>query len=351
VSRKALRGQNLIDRCGTPAYIAPEVLEQKGYDGYAADVWSAGVVLYAMLYGVFPFRADNAPELEAAIRDGKYVLPADVSEEARELVLYVLEPDPKLRLTIPEILEQPWMRDADDSRTRISRRRVGELFTAEEKEAITREYSFREAEGDVEADIEGGNDVESSIFTEHHLDTTENEDDNTDLSRSAILAPFNTVEHNPPAEPHPEALLKKKKNMIKFSSKLRELDRCYERNNNSQLDNGVYLPQAVPLCELYSEPDLNANPNLISNPGFGINSAFTPAQLVHKGVAKAPSHSARQTAVFAARATAATSAQSFYRIPTSIGTPHSPRGRSRHPGSDGKDGIQCELCGVLALKQ
>lgn len=51
------------EQCGTPAYIAPEVFENIGYENYASDVWSAGVVLYAMLYGTVPYKASNMTEL------------------------------------------------------------------------------------------------------------------------------------------------------------------------------------------------------------------------------------------------------------------------------------------------
>lgn len=44
------------EQTGTPAYIAPEIILDEGYSGYGADIWSAGVVLYTMLYGVVPFR-------------------------------------------------------------------------------------------------------------------------------------------------------------------------------------------------------------------------------------------------------------------------------------------------------
>lgn len=49
----------MFEQCGTPAYIAPEVFENKGYFGYQSDVWSTGVVLYAMLFGTVPFKASN----------------------------------------------------------------------------------------------------------------------------------------------------------------------------------------------------------------------------------------------------------------------------------------------------
>ena len=53
----------MSEQCGTPAYIAPEILLDRGYEGFAADVWSAGVVLYAMLFGAVPFKANNMTEL------------------------------------------------------------------------------------------------------------------------------------------------------------------------------------------------------------------------------------------------------------------------------------------------
>ena len=52
------------EQCGTPAYIAPEVFRGKGYKGFQSDIWSAGVVLYAMLYGTVPFKATNMVELQ-----------------------------------------------------------------------------------------------------------------------------------------------------------------------------------------------------------------------------------------------------------------------------------------------
>jgi len=56
-----------MEQCGTPAYIAPEVFRGKGYRGFQSDIWSAGVVLYAMLYGTVPFKATNMTELQKQI--------------------------------------------------------------------------------------------------------------------------------------------------------------------------------------------------------------------------------------------------------------------------------------------
>lgn len=64
VSKVIQPGQVMNEQCGTPAYIAPEVFESNGYQGFASDIWSTGVVLYAMLYGAVPFKATNMSELQ-----------------------------------------------------------------------------------------------------------------------------------------------------------------------------------------------------------------------------------------------------------------------------------------------
>ena len=68
---KFLNSTKLFDQCGTPAYIAPEILRNEGYD-FSVDVWSAGVVLYAMLSGNVPFKGKNVQELHERILKGKF---------------------------------------------------------------------------------------------------------------------------------------------------------------------------------------------------------------------------------------------------------------------------------------
>lgn len=63
VSKLVKPGDIMMEQCGTPAYIAPEIFEGQGYQGYVSDIWSAGVVLYAMLYGTVPFKASNMSDL------------------------------------------------------------------------------------------------------------------------------------------------------------------------------------------------------------------------------------------------------------------------------------------------
>jgi serine/threonine protein kinase len=74
VSKIVRPGETMTEQCGTPAYIAPEILKDEGYEGFAVDIWSAGVVLYAMLYGAVPFKANDLAELQRHIIASEYTL-------------------------------------------------------------------------------------------------------------------------------------------------------------------------------------------------------------------------------------------------------------------------------------
>ena len=86
VSKLCRPGETMLEQCGTPAYIAPEILLDKGYRGVSVDVWSAGVVLFSMLYGTVPFKGASMSELHQLIIGGKYTLKDDVSPESRSLL-------------------------------------------------------------------------------------------------------------------------------------------------------------------------------------------------------------------------------------------------------------------------
>jgi 5'-AMP-activated protein kinase catalytic alpha subunit len=109
VSKIVKKGEIMTEQCGTPAYIAPEILKDKGYTGFQVDIWSSGVVLYAMLYGTVPFKANNMSELQKLILKAKYTLKDEITEEAKDLLTLLLEVDPEKRIKIPEILAHKWL--------------------------------------------------------------------------------------------------------------------------------------------------------------------------------------------------------------------------------------------------
>ncbi|GJP48623.1 hypothetical protein CLOM_g7914 [Closterium sp. NIES-68] len=101
-------GHFLKTSCGSPNYAAPEVISGRLYGGPEVDVWSCGVILYALLCGSLPFDDENIPNLFKKIKGGVYSLPSFLSTGARDLVPRMLLVDPMKRITIPEIRQHPW---------------------------------------------------------------------------------------------------------------------------------------------------------------------------------------------------------------------------------------------------
>ena len=121
--------------CGTLNYIAPEIVKNTGYDGQLADIWACGVILFFMLTGRRPFDDESVHKLLDKIIVGDFKFPTPqgglglskinsssggddgqkikISEEAKDLVKRILNPNPRKRFTIEQIMMHPWMQTAD----------------------------------------------------------------------------------------------------------------------------------------------------------------------------------------------------------------------------------------------
>ncbi|KAG2626818.1 hypothetical protein PVAP13_3KG136524 [Panicum virgatum] len=96
--------------CGTPAYVAPEVLSRKGYNGAQADVWSCGVILFVLAASYLPFHERNLIEMYKKISKAQYRCPRSFSAELKELLYGILNPDPNTRIPISRIKRSAWYR-------------------------------------------------------------------------------------------------------------------------------------------------------------------------------------------------------------------------------------------------
>nr|UFP37825.1 CIPK10 [Lonicera japonica] len=96
--------------CGTPAYVAPEVIGKKGYDGAKADIWSCGVILYVLLAGFLPFQDDNVVAMYRKIYKGDFKCPPWFSPESRKLITKLLDPNPSTRITTAKIMQSSWFK-------------------------------------------------------------------------------------------------------------------------------------------------------------------------------------------------------------------------------------------------
>ncbi|KAL9351045.1 hypothetical protein Peur_058300 [Populus x canadensis] len=132
---------------GTPAYIAPEVLSRREYDGKLADVWSCGVTLYVMLVGAYPFEDHEDPKnfrkTINRIMAVQYKIPdyVHISQDCRHLLSHIFVANPSRRITIKEIKSHPWFlknlpRELTEAAQAMYYRRENPTFSLQSVEEI-----------------------------------------------------------------------------------------------------------------------------------------------------------------------------------------------------------------------
>ncbi|KAH9027927.1 kinase-like domain-containing protein [Lactarius hengduanensis] len=94
--------------CGSPHYAAPEVIEGRAYNGSSSDIWSCGVILFALLAGRLPFDDEDLHTLLEKVKIGSYDMPQAIDKRAQDLIARMLEKDVRKRITIEQILAHPF---------------------------------------------------------------------------------------------------------------------------------------------------------------------------------------------------------------------------------------------------
>ena len=227
----------LYEQCGTPAYIAPEVLAGGGYCGFPVDLWSSGVVLYSLLMGKIPFKAQKISELQDLIMSGNYKIIEGISKNASDLLNKLLEINPSKRISVDEALNHPWFLDNNDYNSTENKYN---LFTKAELILLSKNnVDYRNCPKE---DI-----IEN--FTIENLDTNKFNENKNIKTKSIIFAPFNTsYELNELKNDNfnlKEIKLEKglviQNNIILYDQDANALNRQYELNNNGEIDHGVII--------------------------------------------------------------------------------------------------------------
>ena len=237
----------LYDQCGTPMYIAPEILlstKDKGYNAYPVDMWSSGIALYIMLSGTLPFsiehkhtnKDENNAELQYAIihNDPKPI--DNISKDAKHLLRGLLTKNPKKRFTPDDVLNHSWFRDEDF----LLNSHKYHLFTKAEISVMNKTYiDYRYAKAE---DIK-------ECFTISNLQGSERDKigsvkKRNNETKSIILAPYNTrneIEESLMFDSVDDSELQVNDNVVVFSNKVKECNLNYELNNNGEVDNGILI--------------------------------------------------------------------------------------------------------------
>ena len=255
--------QLLFDQCGTPMYIAPEILlssKDNGYKGFPVDIWSSGIALYILLSGNLPFsfkngksvsiedsennENNNTEELQFSIINNEPKRIENISREARDLLKGLLNKDPDKRLKCDEILAHPWFKDVNDNIDNNKYR----LFTKAEIKMLSKTYvDYRKDKNDNLKE----NFTLSNLFTDDK--NKNNNKEKNEESKSSILAPFNSVNNDNeednddfyfdevPMDDFYNKKIKLENGIISIGSKVKEFNMLYEMNNNCEVDNGIII--------------------------------------------------------------------------------------------------------------
>ena len=104
-------GENLLNTfCGTLAYISPECLLHKKFNGFQSDIWSLGVLLYVLVTGSYPWSVKKISITKYQILNGLYEIPSNISSSLNNLISKLLKINPIERISIPEIYNHEWFR-------------------------------------------------------------------------------------------------------------------------------------------------------------------------------------------------------------------------------------------------
>ena len=249
----------LYEQSGTPMYMAPEILlstKDKGYKGFPVDIWSAGIALYIMLSGTFPFNikkysdsffdANDVAKKNIVLKNiiiNQNPKPIEkISDNARDLLNGLLNKDPNKRFTIDEILKHPWINNEEINNKNIRYH----LFTKSERTMLSKSYKdYRKTNME---------NIQENFSISNLKQDINNKTDN--ITKSFILTPYNSLffsekfiieEENiekyidSQFDDFNNANITLEKDIIFFNNKVKEYNIFYEINNNNEVDNGMLI--------------------------------------------------------------------------------------------------------------
>jgi serine/threonine protein kinase len=140
-----INGEVVKEKCGTPAYNSPEIIINEGYSGFQSDVWSLGILLYAMCSARVPFFAETVEDLYKIVLQGEYEIPRDFSKNLADLISRMLVLNPKKRISLQEVKEHPWVSTGYCSDPKEKEPNPGPLEIKQELVKMVESFGFSKA--------------------------------------------------------------------------------------------------------------------------------------------------------------------------------------------------------------
>ena len=268
----------LHDQCGTPVYMAPEIIKNEGYFGFPVDIWSSGIALYIMLSGNVPFNRGKLHDLQYSILNTPLNPIKDISNEANDLLKGLLNKDPNKRLSPEEILNHPWLNceELNVDFNGVLYVNKYHLFTNTEMIMLNKNHiDYRKA----------NKDELNENFTLRNLFTVDNEMIKNSESKSIILAPYNSILSDDDESDDLDLdnkELKMENDILKFAKKVKEYNINYELNNNEEIDNGMLINSKTDINDELNNSKINDNPKSYNNNSININSTRTNSMKKNK---------------------------------------------------------------------
>ena len=252
------KNQKLYDKCGTLMYMAPEIFlnKNKGFEPFPLDLWSCGICLYIMLSGTIPFQIKINNQLNNDYSDTfnnevdaqilKYNIIHNepksidnISIEAIDLIMGLLNKDPLKRYTINQVLNHPWLKNDNLFNYKYN------LFTKAEMIMLSKtyiDYRFAKIEdiketfsiSNLKNDNLNNKEIKNNILTKSNILTPYNTNNNNNNTFEEDKIPFNLNINK-------EYKVKIENGIIIFGNKVKEFNLSYELNNNGELDNGIII--------------------------------------------------------------------------------------------------------------
>ena len=176
-------GENLLSTpCGSPCYASPEMVSGNDYNGFFIDVWSTGIILYAMIYGYLPFEDNDNEILFQKIANCDIEYPGLISKNARHLMEKIIVNDPDKRIKIQEIKNHPFYLQGK----KVFKYQHPELLNDDESENQEKEERNEDRNNDViinnnNSDYEYKNENENELREDENNDFKENENKNSKI--------------------------------------------------------------------------------------------------------------------------------------------------------------------------